>query len=74
LRSRCASADDSSEVVVAGEVAAVRALHLDHPGTEIGEIPGGQWGCDRLLDGDDGDALERERRPREYSTSKSGNG
>lgn len=49
-----------SGVVTAGEVTAVRALDLDDPGAEVGELPGGERGGDGLLDGDDGDAVQGE--------------
>ncbi|GAA3307441.1 hypothetical protein GCM10020295_66310 [Streptomyces cinereospinus] len=45
-------------VVAAREVAAVDPLHLDHPGAEVGELPGGEGGGDGLFDGDDGDARQ----------------
>ena len=47
-------------VVTAREVAAVDAFHLDHPRAEVGEIAGGQRRCNRLLDGDDGESLQRQ--------------
>jgi hypothetical protein len=46
-------------VVVAGEVAGTGPLDLDHPGPEVGQLPGGEGSGDRLLEGDDEDALER---------------
>jgi hypothetical protein len=36
-------------VVAAREVADVRPLHLDHARAEVGELPGGVRGGDRLL-------------------------
>ncbi len=48
-------------VVATGEVAASRALHLDHPGAEVGQLTGGVGRRHRLLDADDGDAGERKR-------------
>lgn len=48
-------------VVLAGEVAAVRSFHLDHPGAQIGQSAGGQRGGDCLFDGNDGDPVQRER-------------
>ena len=54
-------------VVVAGEVAAAGSLHLDHPGAQIGQVPGRQRSRDGLLDGNDGDALERKRHNVHYS-------
>ena len=47
-------------VVTAGEVAAVDAFHLDHPRAEVSEIAGGQRCRNRLLDGDDGESLQRQ--------------
>jgi hypothetical protein len=34
---------------------------------QVGEVPRGQRGRDRLLNGDDGDALERKRHDLHYS-------
>jgi hypothetical protein len=48
-------------VVGPREVTAVRALHLDHAGAEIGELTGGEGRGDRLFNGDDGDGVEGER-------------
>ena len=45
-------------VVRAGEVARARPLDLDDPRPEVGELPGGERRRDRLLKGDDGDAVE----------------
>ncbi len=47
-------------VVAPGEVAAVDAFHLDHPRAEVGEVAGGQWCGDGLLDRDDGEPLQRQ--------------
>ena len=47
-------------VVTAREVAAVDAFDLDHPRAEVSEIAGGQRRRNRLLDGDDGESLERQ--------------
>ena len=57
-QTKCAPGAVDHVVVAAGEVAPVDALHLDHPRAEVGEIAGGQWGSDSLLDGDDGNAVE----------------
>ena len=46
-------------VVVAREVTALGPLDLDHPGAEVGEVAGGQWHGDRLLDGNDRQSFER---------------
>ena len=43
-------------VVGAREVAAARALDLDHPGAEVGELAGAERGGDRVLERDDGEA------------------
>ena len=51
-------------VVGAGEVAAARALDLDDPRAEVGQLAGGVRGRDRLLERHDRDAVEGEaRRP-----------
>jgi hypothetical protein len=44
-----------SAVVAAGGVAAARALDLDDPGAEVGDLPGGERRGHRLLETDDGD-------------------
>ncbi len=44
-------------VVSAGEVPHFGALDLDHAGAEVGELAGGEWRGDRLLQGDDRDAF-----------------
>ncbi len=45
-------------VVAAGEVAAARPLHLDHPGTQVGQLPGGERSRHRLLQRDHQDAVQ----------------
>src|SRR5207253_608900 len=46
-------------VVGAGRVAAARALDLDDPRAELGELTRGEGAGDDLLERDDGDSLER---------------
>src|SRR5688572_772108 len=48
-------------VVAATEVAGAGPLDLDYACTEIRQLPRGEWRGDRLLDGDDSDALQRQR-------------
>jgi hypothetical protein len=50
-------------VVPPREVSGTRSLHLDHPGAEVGELPGGERRRHRLLDADDGDPFERPHEP-----------
>ena len=46
-------------VVAAGEVAGVGPLDLDHPGAEVGQLPGRVRRGDRLLERDDGRTTKR---------------
>ncbi|MDT4846926.1 hypothetical protein FQZ97_809700 [compost metagenome] len=45
-------------VVAAGEVSHARALHLDHPGAEIGQLAGAERCCDGVLQTDHRDAVK----------------
>jgi hypothetical protein len=45
-------------VVGAGEVPRSGTLDLYDPGAEVGELAGGEGGCDGLLQGDDRDAFK----------------
>jgi hypothetical protein len=47
-------------VVAAGEVTRAGPLDLDDPGAQVGELPGGEWGRDGLLQRDDQQPLERQ--------------
>ena len=47
-------------VVPAGEVADTRSLDLDDAGTEISKLAAGKRCSHGLLNGDDGDVLERQ--------------
>src|SRR3712207_6509632 len=47
-------------VVGAGEVPGTRTLDLYDPRAEVGELAGGEGSRDRLLQGDDGNAFERQ--------------
>ena len=49
-------------VVAAGEVADTRPLDLDDPGAQVGQLPGGERRRDRLLQSDDHDPRQRQRR------------
>jgi hypothetical protein len=40
-------------VVIAGEVAGARAFDFNDARPPIRQLPGGEWGSDRLLQGDD---------------------
>jgi hypothetical protein len=51
-------------VISAGEVAATRALDLDHPRTKIRELAGGVRRRHRLLEAHDGDTRQRRSRHR----------
>ena len=42
-----------------GEVAPAGALDLYHPGAEVGELPGREWGCHRLLERDHQHPVQR---------------
>jgi hypothetical protein len=45
-------------VVGAREVSDTRALHLDDPGTEVGQLSAGKWRSNGLFDRHHRDALE----------------
>jgi hypothetical protein len=47
-------------VVIAREIADCRALDLDHSSAQVRELAGGERRGDGLLEGDDGDAIQRE--------------
>src|SRR5437763_15801474 len=47
-------------VVAAREIAAAGTLDLDDARAEVGELARAEWPRDRVLERDDGDAIERE--------------
>jgi len=58
-------------VVAARQVATLDPLHLDDPRAEVCEVAGGEWCRHGLLEGDDGDALQRKAHDRFFAARTS---